>query len=52
MPRINRLNLTFKFLTIAAGMEGVADVVMPKDRQLGKGIADKVICFSERFSGE
>jgi hypothetical protein len=32
MAGIERMNAGFEFLAVAAGVEGIADVVMPEDR--------------------
>ena len=52
MAGIDGMNASFEFLPIATGMEGVADIIMPKDGELGDGITDPIVGGFESFQAD
>jgi hypothetical protein len=52
MAGIERMNAGFEFLAVAAGVEGIADVVMPEDGQLRNRVADTVVGFTQSLRAD
>ena len=52
MAGVERVNAGFEFLAVAAGVEGVAEVVMPEDGQLRNGVADPVVGPPQRLRAD
>ena len=49
IPRVNRVDAGLKFLSIAAGVDRITKVVIPKDRQRCDRITDPIIGLFEGF---
>ncbi len=49
VPGVDRVNPRFEFLTIAAGMHSVIDIIQLKDRQGSYRVAENIIGSLQRF---
>ena len=52
MAGVDGRDAGFKLLAVAAGMEGIPQIVLPEDGECGDRIADAVIGLAERFQAE
>ena len=52
MARTDGVDLRLEFLSIARGMDHVVDLVVGKDRQLGRRIADPVVALPHRLGAQ
>ena len=52
MPGVERVNAGFEFLALTAGVEGVAEIVMPEDGQLRNRVTDPVVGFMQSLRAD
>jgi hypothetical protein len=49
MAGVERVNAGFEFLAVTAGVESVAEIVMPEDGQLRNRVTDPVVASRKDF---